>query len=208
CISAIAYHGLMFNEPVEDALYSEAPLTVVETLPQDLSAAEAGLDQDAASQPQGTVALWGLLSLVVLCGFGSFVVTQQIKASARLSKRKKPRPRPVPKPAASVPPLHPKRLAPYSPKRDGVVVPGARSVESAESFAGEVSGTAPRSVEPLPKVRASLGRSLPRVPAAATTPVRSSAVVPDEADLSLDWPEGSVAHVLDVRQRRSLSSFM
>jgi hypothetical protein len=37
---------------------------------------------------------------------------------------------------------------------------------------------------------------------------RDPAVVPSQADLPLDHPEGSVAHVLDVRQRRSLSSFM
>ncbi|PSR16838.1 hypothetical protein C8255_15795 [filamentous cyanobacterium CCP3] len=239
CVSAIAYHGLMFNEPVEEADYSEAPLTVVETLPesQSASAADALPAADAApadvtaarSGPvaSSSIALWALLSLVGLCGFGCFALTQQIKSCARPTKRKKPRPRPVMK--ASAPPPQPQRLAPYSPQRDGVVVPGHRIVEApAPTLSASVAlpnskvrlqpqGT-PWS-QPVPKLAANRLQSDPRPmprpnplpqpgPQAAALPSRNPAVVPDEADLVLDWPEGSVAHALDVRQRRSLSSFM
>ncbi|PSN77319.1 hypothetical protein C8B47_22660 [filamentous cyanobacterium CCP4] len=129
CVSAIAYHGLMFNEPVEEAAYTEAPLTVVEAMPQSLptssvedvpteEAALAAAASGAGPLKSGSIALWALFSLVGLCGFGCFALTQQIRASARPTKRKKPRPRPVVK--APAPPPQPKRLAPYSPQRDGV----------------------------------------------------------------------------------------
>lgn len=227
CVSAIAYHGLMFNEPIEEVAYTEAPLTVAEALPQSLPAAADTADAAPADvAASGPVALWALVSLVGLCGFGCFVVTQQIRASARPTKRKKPRPRPVVK--APVLPPQPKRLAPYSPQRDGVVVPGRRIVEApAPKLSAPGSpvqpqpGVAPRPLAPaanrLAADRLQAGpRAMPRPERrlapphrpVASLPSHNPAVVPDEADLALDWPEGSVAHALDVRQRRSLSSFM
>ncbi|WP_155523644.1 hypothetical protein [Nodosilinea nodulosa] len=221
CASAIAYHGL-FSEPTDSATYAEAPLTVMEAPPQNAPTAPTASPAPAASghtSPSGTVALWGLLSLVGLCGFGCFVLTQQIKASARPVKRQKPRPRPVAKRPKPVSAPHPKRLAPYSPQRDGVVVPGGRIVEAPgpeapvrvqpvgsgklrPGAAASRTGTKPRP-QPQPNRPAQ-----PDLSAAGPAPARHPAVVPPEADLALDWSEGSVAHALDVRQRRSLSSFM
>lgn len=230
CTSAIAYHGL-FSEPAENTVYTEAPLSVVETPPAELSASSApyasiGSDNSApdnSASSSGTVALWGLISLVGLCSFGCLVLTQQIKASARPTKRKKPRPRPVVKAPMPVQPPQPKRLAPYSPQRDGVVVPGARIVETplAEPPARRrpsISGQPGPTAATMPLVSGTLLRTGRLVQASrpvqtdglavAPTPNRQPAVVPPEADLPLDWTEGSVAHALDVRQRRSLSSFM
>lgn len=249
-LSAIAYQGLMFNEPVE--VYPEAPLTLVPAQPSALdtntpeaNTAETG-DPAAAVPQSGTVALWGLVSLVGLCSFGCFVLAQQIKASAR--PKRKPKPATRPRPAAKAPqPQGPKRLAPYSPQRDGVVVPGGRTVESPRvaSSRGEsplhepptqastrapTASPAPPQIAPQPQ-RAPQRPHAPRAPvpqqtlrtgaptpamypapaprpAPASPPPSPTTVVPDGADLSLDYPEGSVAHALDVRQRRSLSSFM
>jgi hypothetical protein len=218
CVSALAYHGLMFNEPVEEEVVSEAPLSVMAAPANDVAAAPAIAPQEEAS-PQSGVALWGLLSLVGLCAFGSFVLTQQIKASSRATKRKKARPRPVAKAPTPVQPPHPRRLAPYSPQRDGVVAPGVRLVETpmVEPHPAPVSarpgaGTVPqfRAVpqpgrwRSLPKEESSQATAFKAAPGPAATP----AVVPPEADLPLDWSEGSVAHALDMRQRRSLSSLM
>ncbi|MEA5451094.1 hypothetical protein VB780_21120 [Leptolyngbya sp. CCNP1308] len=213
CVSAIAYHGLMFNEPVEDAA-AEAPLSVMAAPSDDLpSAPEVSTGEETA--PRSGLALWGLLSLVGLCAFGSFVLTQQIKASARPAKRKKARPRPIVKAPAPPQPPHPKRLAPYSPQRDGVVAPGARIVET--PMVEPPVGPAPPSGRPgTPAVakfrvvsKSPPGRSpQPSVPSVASVPTATPAVVPHEADLPLDWEEGSVAHALDMRQRRSLSSLM
>ncbi|MGB3203149.1 MAG: hypothetical protein WBA99_19745, partial [Nodosilinea sp.] len=172
--------------------------------------------------PSGSMTLWALFSLVGLCGFGCFALTQQIRASARPAKRKKPRPRPAIKAATPVRSAQPKRLAPYSPQRDGVVVPGVRPIEDQSSGLsphplpvqpqanrGESGSAAALRPQRRPKAMPQANRpAQPHLPAAAPTPSRQPAVVPSEADLSLDWPEGSVAHALDVRQRRSLSSFM
>lgn len=218
CMSAIAYHGLMFNEPIEDVA-PEVPLTVL-PVPAD-DAASAPEVVPVEDSPQAGVALWGLLSLVGLCAFGSFVLTQQIKASSRVTKRKKARPRPVVKASMPVQPPHPKRLAPYSPRRDGVVAPGVRLVETpmvelppnpAPMPARSRAGAVPK-FRPVPQPGRQSG--LPRgespqssTPRAAPSPSATPAVVPPEADLPLDWTEGSVAHALDMRQRRSLSSLM
>lgn len=233
CVSAIAYQGLMFNEPLEDTAQAEAPLTVVNTLPQTSPSVDSSSSTDSSTSTQaaapadqtaqsGSMTLWALLSLVGLCSFGCLALTQQIRASTRPAKRKKPRPRLATKTSITVRSAQPKRLTPYSPQRDGVVVPGVRPI----------ADSAPRrSPQPLPmrpqpsrdesrsvaalqpqrgaKARPQANRPVqPQGPATAPVPSRHPAVVPREADLSLDWPEGSVAHALDVRQRRSLSSFM
>ncbi len=242
-LSAIAYQGLMFNEPVE--VYEEAPLTLVPALPSPGTdppeADTAGTRDLAAAAPQSdTVALWGLVSLVGLCSFGCFVLTQQIKASAR--PKRKPKAATRSRPVVKAPqPQGPKRLAPYSPQRDGVVVPGVRIVESphGESFQVEPPlvqtptqtpaavpspappnlkaphmhkvprrPLAPRAPAPQPTSRAGAPAAPAPQPASASGIPSPTTVVPDGADLSLDYPEGSVAHALDVRQRRSLSSFM
>ncbi|MBW4482287.1 MAG: hypothetical protein KME14_07075 [Tildeniella torsiva UHER 1998/13D] len=220
CVSAIAYHGLMFNEPVEDVA-PEAPLSVMAAPSDDLpSAPEIAPGEETA--PRSGLALWGLLSLVGLCAFGSFVLTQQIKASARPAKRKKARPRPVVKAPAPAKPPHPKRLAPYSPQRDGVVASGARIVEApmvklpvSPVPLGRPGTPAVAKFKVVSKLPPERWRSLPggespqpSVPSVASVPTATSAVVPPEADLLLDWAEGSVAHALDMRQRRSLSSLM
>lgn len=213
CVSAIAYHGLMFNEPVEDAA-PEAPLAVMAAPSNDLpSVPEIAIGEETT--PRSGLALWGLLSLVGLCAFGSFVLTQQIKASARPAKRKKTRPRPVVKAPAPVQPPHPRRLAPYSPHRDGVVAPGARIVEVpiVEPPANPAPSLGRTGTPAVGKFRV-VSKSPPgrspqtSVPSVASVPTATSTVVPPEADLPLDWAEGSVAHALDLRQRRSLSSLM
>ncbi len=226
CVSAIAYHGLMSHEPAPDIAHREAPIAIAAPLPQDLepaTATDAGdrepsntelasadnTELASAEAPQlGTVTLWGLLSLVGLCAFGCFVLTQQIKASSR-PKRKQPRP--VAKAAAPARPPHPKRLTPYLPERDGMVVSGARARDAA-AMPQTATPAAFRPVKPASPVPAAVAQTWPQpMPArlvASQAQVRTPAVVPESADLPLDWSEGSVAHALDVRQRRSLSSFM
>ncbi len=224
CVSAIAYHGLMANEPAPDVAHRDAPIAIAAPLPQDLepvTAPDAGdkeppnIELASAETPQlGTVTLWGLLSLVGLCAFGCFALTQQIKASSR-PKRKKPRP--VAK-AAPARPSHPKRLTPYLPERDGVLVLGARAVDAAAipqaatpaAFRPVKSASHPAAAQRL--VPSAVAQTWPQpIPARLATSQAQSltpAVVPESADLPLDWSEGSVAHALDMRQRRSLSSFM
>ena len=218
CVSAIAYRGLMFNEPVQTApppealLTTPAPLpTVLESLPEvtpaDLESPTAVIPTEESAAQFSLVTLWGLLSLVGLCAFGCFVITQQIKASARPTKPKKVRPRPLVKaPTAQ----SPQRLSPYSPQRDGMIAPGVRVLETPAMPRPATPPSAPPTrpqARPMPRPQPTV-QALPaaRVPAAGEPHI--PAVVADTADLPLDWAEGSVAHALDMRQRRSLSSFM
>ncbi len=239
CVSAIAYRGLMFNEPVQTApspetlLTTPAPLPTLLTTPAPLPTVLDSLPEatpaDLASLPKVTpadlespptvipteesaaqfslVTLWGLLSLVGLCAFGCFVITQQIKASARPAKPKKVRPRPLVKaPTAQ----SPQRLSPYSPQRDGMIAPGVRVLETPAmprpATSPSASPTRPQA-RPMPRPQPAV-QALPAAPVSAAGEPHIPAVVVDTADLPLDWAEGSVAHALDMRQRRSLSSFM
>lgn len=218
CVSAIAYRGLMFNEPVQTApppealLTTPAPLpTVLESLPEvtpaDLESPTAVIPTEESAAQFSLVNLWGLLSLVGLCAFGCFVITQQIKASARPAKPKKVRPRPLVKALTT---QSPQRLSPYSPQRDGMIAPGVRVLETPAMPRPATPPSAPPTrpqTRPMPRPQPTV-QALPaaRVPAAGEPHI--PAVVVDTADLPLDWAEGSVAHALDMRQRRSLSSFM
>ncbi|TVQ10138.1 MAG: hypothetical protein EA368_08010 [Leptolyngbya sp. DLM2.Bin27] len=238
CVSAIAYHGLMFNQPIEDTSHRDLPIAIV-TPPLPSAAPNAApnslppLDTPPEVEPteaphSGTVILWGLFSLVGLCAFGCFVLTQQIKASAR-PKRKKVRP--AAKTPAPVRPPQPKRLTPYLPQRDDMVVPGVRAVTASPpatppqplspqpappAFRPVARATARAATAPAVAQRSTLAarRSRPQpggqaaAEAQAQPPARTPAVVPEGTDLPLDWSEGSVAHALDMRQRRSLSSLM
>ena len=229
CVSAIAYRGLMFNEPVQTApppealLTTPAPLpTVLESLPEvtptdlaslpevtpaDLESPPAVIPTEESAAQFSLVTLWGLLSLVGLCAFGCFVITQQIKASARPAKPKKVRPRPLVKaPIAQ----SPQRLSPYSPQRDGMIAPGVRVLETPAMPRPATPPSAPPTrpqVRPMPRPQPTV-QALPAAQVSAAAESHIPAVVVDTADLPLDWAEGSVAHALDMRQRRSLSSFM
>jgi hypothetical protein len=219
CISAIAYRGLMFNEPVEPEDYARSPLTTAPSTRATLPPAEAWAAENAPPLPEETgdsgvpVTLWGLVSLVGLCSFGCFVLTQQIKAAARPKRKRKRKPTNR-RPGAKVapPPSATPRLDPYSPQRDSLVVPGVR-IDDGPLL------TPPRSAAPPltgRQISSSLGprkSTIPSpqgqgLPVSSPAPVPPTAVVPDDTDLPLDWAEGSVAHALDMRQRRSLSSFM
>ncbi|MBE9139419.1 hypothetical protein IQ254_19835 [Nodosilinea sp. LEGE 07088] len=213
-VAAIAYHGLMFNERVDSAPQETMPVAPLSVVAPPERVDLAPQVEPAATETShfSAVTLWGLVSLLGLCGFGCFVLTQQIKLSAR-PKPKSAQPRLKAKSAASLRPPQPKRLAPYSPERDSIVAPGARIVESLPDLRS-VAAPASRSAAQIPQPGTApwprrIKRSARRRPLASpAVPAQTPAVVPRQADLPLDWPEGSVAHALDMRQRRSLSSYM
>ncbi len=179
-----------------------------------------------------------LACLVGLCALGSLLITHQAKRPPRPKKKRKVGPKaarkakPVPKR-----PTHPKRLAPFAPERDSVVVPGAvaisetpldlkggRLVDSAESIPGsqvpqdqarDTQGGRPVKHPKFPRTpspqqqsgdQQTVVNSSGLVPAQPET--QNPDIVPDHEDHPLDWSEESIAHSLDLRHRRSLSSFM
>ncbi|NMF85718.1 hypothetical protein [Nodosilinea sp. P-1105] len=237
CVSAVAYNRLMFTEPpISEAAPATAervaPPTVVfrDQLPQAPDASPLSPDQEAVTESSsrrfsGGITTWGLLSLVGLCSFGCFVIAQQAKAPPRPVRRKR-RPTAKRRPTPKLPP-QPKRLSPYSPQRDGVVVPGKAALEAAiaadqpkpeaalvraqingsERNGSERNGSG---VQPVPPTSSGAPSEVPPGAPLATSPAgpHQPMVIPDNEALPLDWSEASIAHTLDLRQRRSLSSLM
>jgi|GEM_PF-841377 hypothetical protein len=145
CASALAYHQLMFTEPPPA---TEPALSQAEVMPLQATdpVSAAGIDQpsvggnesfpeasaqtpfSASSRLGPAVTLWGLMSLVGLCALGCFVISQQAKAMLRQTQRPKRRLKKRVKRTPVTKPVGPKRLEPYQPERDGVIVQGRRTL--------------------------------------------------------------------------------
>ncbi|PSN17263.1 hypothetical protein C7271_18615, partial [filamentous cyanobacterium CCP5] len=98
----------------------------------DAAIAAMPIDIAPAGRPDGQlVPTWSLGLLVGLCALGCFGVSTGVRASRQRSKRRaalKPkaigqRPKPVSKSRLPAQPAQPKRLSPYSPERDSVLIP-------------------------------------------------------------------------------------
>lgn len=177
----------------------------------------------AAPTPQPTtIPAWSLGLLVSLCAVGCFLMARQATASPRPRKAQpegtgmKVPPKKLRRPSSpsgrstgrSIAPKvagassAPKRLQPYSPERDHVVVPVRPDIQ--------VAGRSAVPIRPEAVV------APPGNPVVASAPLSDPSkaispkvtVMPDGEPHSLDWPDGSLAHSLDIRQRRSLSSFL
>lgn len=130
CLSAFAYHRLMTNNSAETSNPITRSLPEVRRDPGSSTAPRRRPPTADPMPPSGElstqVTLWGLASLVGLSSLGCVVISQQAKASRRRPMAAKAKPlRPVPKPMAKA---GPRRLAPYQPQRDGVIVRGAGAV--------------------------------------------------------------------------------
>lgn len=183
CVSALAYHQLMLTKP-DPAVTSPGPQMAAppSLRPVDPSESESLRvpPGPAVETPRSSpVGAGWLVSLVGLCGLGCWLITRQSQAAPRRAGTgSAARPR-------VTPPIPrkgstPKRLAPYRPEQDGTVV-------------------APR--PPAPPQPSEI------YPDPGPLPL-SPDLVPDQEDLPLDWSEASLAHSLDLRQRRSLSSLI
>lgn len=123
--------------------------------------------------------VWSLAVLVGCCAAGSIMASRQINAPT-VSRRRLPKKlvQPVRRRSAPPPPPKAKRLKPY----------------------------VAHSGSPTPR-----GGGAPADAAAVAAPAPSRpaiSVVPDDEVHALDWPEGSLAHQLDLRQQTSLSSLL
>ncbi|MFZ4639979.1 MAG: hypothetical protein ACOYMP_06230 [Nodosilinea sp.] len=204
-IAALAYHQLMAAPPSVGSPASPAqPTLMADSALQDRAPAPAfppinptdpGLDPPTSSpppesgNPSSQVSPWWLLCFIGLCALGCFGISQQ----AQRPRRRRFRPRasgPKPRPPA------PKPIPPYSPQRDSILIPPS---------AGPGTKTLPPGLQDAPLPSNSPPRSAQTDPISVNT---SAAVVPASEDLPLDWPEASIAHSLDLRQRRSLSSLI
>lgn len=199
CISALAYHQLMLTKPDPQVgptpiprpqMAARQPLSPVN--PPDEASTQVSDPQLPAPTASPVGAGW-LVSLVGLCGLGCWLITLRSQRRPRRSRRASPpsHKRAPATPSASVKRSSPRRLAPYRPDRDDVVVPP--SPATAPSIA----------VSPFPHQEPS-GEAQPE----PTHPSLEPDLVPDQDALPLDWAETSLAHSLDLRQRRSISSLI
>ncbi|MBD0335324.1 MAG: hypothetical protein ICV62_07540 [Cyanobacteria bacterium Co-bin13] len=197
---------------------SVAPTVAEETAEMDRPDAAAAEPAEVISE--GFPA-WSLGSVVGLCALGCFLMQRRLAAPAQPRLRPgEPDPK-LPKglkraagkrpgrPSrtrhqAAAKSAEPKRLAPFSPERDQIVVPNRPPLS--RSLGPAVN----RDAGPKPSAAS---QSRPLAPAAnlvqqSEAPLPEVTVVAPQESMALDWPEGSLAHSLDIRQRRSLSSFM
>ena len=173
-------------EPTEPA----PPPTPVEgaerspgSLPEAAPTAEVTAPATAATGLSG----WTLMALVGTCALGCWLLSVQLKTPRR-PKRNQPSPQAIaqsrlikaPQGTVSAP-----RPQPPGPQRLAPYDPTQPLVAAAAA--------------PLPP---------PAVPPAAPAPAPAVQVVADDLTHPLDWPTDSLVNTADVRQRRSLSSFM
>jgi len=255
CASALAYHHLMFTEPppATEPVLSQAevmPLQATDSVSavgtnqpsvggnESFSEASVQTPSSASSRLGPAVTLWGLMSLVGLCALGCFVISQQAKAMPRQTQRPKRRLKKRVKCTPVTQPVGPKRLEPYQPERDGVIVQGHRTLAEIGDPQSHLFSKVPSqsSVAPLnsPAQSRDKSRSFPltgavgigqgqRHQSKGTQPLSRPAphllnpavsqphqpvVVPESEVHPLDWSEASIAHTLDLRQRHSLSSWL
>lgn len=150
---------------------------------------------------------WSLVALVGTCALGCWLISAKLKAPKRPRQSSKkgggfPHKSAVkkrlisPREPQSVPANQPQKtnsavkLPPYDPTKPLMV----------DSFAS--SGTAARPPSPGNLQAQSPSQSAPPLPPTDVT------VVSQEHQHRLDWPEDSLINTADVRQRRSLSSFL
>lgn len=145
------------------------------------------IEEDAARSVEGNgeeegapgFPLWSLAVLVGCCAAGSILASRQINApTVSRRRRAKKRVKPAPSHPAPPPPPKAKRLKPYMAHPS----PPRPSGEVAPADTAAIATPAPRHT--------------------------AISVVPDDEIHALDWPEGSLAHQLDLRQQKSLSSLL
>ncbi|MFE4107421.1 hypothetical protein [Almyronema epifaneia] len=147
---------------------------------------------------------WSLLFLVGACAGGCFVLSRYLQrptaSGTGLVNRKSSRKPPSTK--RSTPLVSgPKRLKPFEPN-----APQPQPLTAQETLSPQFSATTP----PL-HTNVAASKSLSTASTGEPTAYEAAAVVtvlPEQADHPLDWPEGSLAHQLDIRQQRSLSSLL
>ncbi|NER79163.1 MAG: hypothetical protein F6K42_06190 [Leptolyngbya sp. SIO1D8] len=153
-----------------------------------------GLDE--APAPTATAISPGSLGLLVtICALGCLILSRQFQSPPRPRRKSSKRilkhrqllssPPPVKRIVKDIsPPSGPERLAPYDPTQPLVTASLPHQQPSS------TSSTPADSLQTFSQKNAEV------------------TVVPDETQHPLDWPKDSLVNTADVRQRRSLSSFL
>lgn len=159
----------------------------------------------AATLPPDTAGrtAWALLVLVVVCAGGCMLMSQTslLTNEARRGRRRavvgeSPRPRPVRASGGRQ-----RRSRRISSHRPAAQVMAFRT-------GGKIRHTPLQQTPTVSKTRWSKPRSKPVSFAVTNQSATQVTVVPEGETSPLDWQDGSLAHKLDVRQTRSINSFL
>lgn len=194
---------------------------------------DAASDPSAASALVTGVPLWsplglpiGLLSAMVgACAVGCVMLSRWRQLERTTLRARRSRSAPTPIQATGAQPAAVPAPAPFPAQAQFLVQSQAQSrrvqlSNSSDRKAGQSSGqkSCRRSDRQRRVARSARPAAAPRPPRsgqAQTSQVQTNreqqpviSVVPASEAHTLDWPEGSLAHQLDVRAKRSLSSFL
>lgn len=146
--------------------------------------------EDSAPPTVHGLSVWTLAALVGSCAGGCWLLSMWIKMPRRPQKRRSSRAKPG-------------RQYRLSPREDKSTVSSSVSSSTAQS------GAVPRLATYDPQ-QPLVAQSETTSPSTATDQATAAevALVSDEVQHRLDWPRDSLVNTADVRQRRSLSSYM
>ena len=132
-----------------------------------------------------SIPVWSLATLTLICAAGCWVIDHFLNAPPSAPVKKLRQPKPIQSNRPTLQTL--KRLKPY-------LASPAPSLQTKGKMRRRLPSqpTPPHSTAPPPP---------------DADPVVPSVVSPTESN-SLDWPDGSLAHQLDLRQQKSLSSWL
>ncbi|MEO1348604.1 MAG: hypothetical protein AAFW84_07370 [Cyanobacteria bacterium J06635_15] len=168
-----------------------------------------------------------LLAFIGICSSGCWLLSRYLQAprhlpKARMRQRKSRAVQPEANPTVSAavaiqPPV--KRLKPFdSAQVPSLYTDGKLPWKTAQAFSPrssqstdipQVQNSPPPSPYPPISPSPSTPSGAASTPGNPGTETRAEAsLVSEEATHALDWPEGSIAHQMDLRQRRSLSSLL
>lgn len=221
-IALLAYGQLLRTAPEPEGTQSSKPGTYPHERLNDRSdnavpnAESSATDESAAADgpveiPQGDrvegevqtidtgINLWTLLALVGTCALGCWLLSVQLKSPPKPRKIRKKKP-------VSAQGAPPQRSAPNRPTRQLPVAAKPKSPAAPQKLAPYdpnqplIKAAATHQTSPSPQT--------PSQPQVASEPSSDVSVVSEEFQHRLDWPEDSLVNTADVRQRRSLSSFL
>jgi hypothetical protein len=178
---------------------SAAPAPTPATSPESTATAPTTTATESAPQTVNGLSVWTLAALVASCAGGCWLLSVVIKMPRKPKKR---RPQRSQKAKAG------KRYRLSSSQR-----PPVSASLPAQRDAQATSGTTVPKLETYdpdqPLVASSKPTKPEPVPSPAAVPEASEVtVVSEETQHQLDWPSDSLVNTADMRQRRSLSSFM
>ncbi|NEQ52152.1 MAG: hypothetical protein F6K11_18760 [Leptolyngbya sp. SIO3F4] len=148
--------------------------------------------------PEQSMPVWPLLVMVVACASGCMLMSRPglLMSNVRRGRRRMSVVQAEPRSVAKPNPVRSRRKQ----RRLNAHRPASQVMAFRTGQRHKIYHTPP---QPISKVSKAVSFAV-----SDESSARSVTVVPDEQASPLDWKEGSLAHKLDVRQTRSINSFL